>query len=119
MSYELSSNSEYIHLKYSGVIKLEERQKAKDDVINLCFEKNINHALVDLRNSDIKMNESDSIRFASSFESIDLPKDYRLAVIMSIENSSDNIIEAVISMKGISIKYFFEFDTAVDWLVAI
>ena len=119
MPYELNSNSEYVYLKYSGTIEFSERKKAKNDVINLCFEKGLHRSLVDLRFSDIKMSKSDIINFAASFEKINLPDNYRLAVIIDPDNQTENIIEVMIAVDGISVKYFFEFDDAEGWLTAI
>lgn len=119
MAYELNFNSEYVYLKYTGVIDFSERKQAKDDVINLCFEKGLHRSLVDLRLSDIKMSKADVINFAASFEKINLPIDYRLAVIIGIDNQTENIIEVMIGVDGISVKYFFEFEEAESWLTAI
>lgn len=121
MPYELKANSllEYVHLIYSGVIDLSERQRAKDEVFAMCFEKNFHRALVDLSNSDIQMNESDAIKFASSFKDMKLPENYRLAGIIGPDNQSDNLIEIIISLEGINVKYFYNFDEAENWLTAI
>jgi hypothetical protein len=121
MPYELTPNSklEYTHLVYSDSVTLTERQKAKDDVIAMCFENNFHRALVDLRNSDIKMSESDTIKFAASFKQTKLPENYRLACIVDMENQSEDLIEIIITLDGINIKYFINFDDAENWLTSI
>lgn len=120
MPNELKVNSEleYVHLVYSGKVDLSERQKAKADVIAMCFEKNMHRALVDLRNSDVQMSESDTVRFATSFKNTKLPDNYRLACIISSANHSDNVIEIILALDGINIKYFFNFKDAESWLTA-
>lgn len=119
MPYELNSNIEYVHLKYSGIVEFSERKKAKEEVINLCFDKGLHRSLVDLRDSDIKMSKSDIINFAASFEKINLPESYRLAVIIGVDNQTENIIEVMIAGEGISVNYFFDFEDAVSWLTAV
>lgn len=121
MAFELKPNlqSEYTHLIYSGTVDLTERQKAKDAVLKMCFENNFHRALVDLSRSDIQMRESDVIKFASSFKDTKLPKDYRLACVISPDNQVDNLIEIIISLDGINVKYFFNFEDAKEWLTAV
>lgn len=121
MSYELKTNVEfeYVHLTYSGTVDLAERIKAKGAGIALCFEKSFHKALVDLRESDIQMRESDTVKFASSFKDTKLPKNYRLACIASPDNSSDNLIEIIISLDGVNVKYFSNFEEAENWLTAV
>lgn len=119
MPYELKSNIEYVYLKYSGTVEFSERKKAKEDVINLCFEKGLHRSLVDLRDSDIKMSKSDIINFAASFEKNKLPQGYRLAVIIGIDNQTEKIIEVMIAGEGISVNYFFDSEDAVNWLTAV
>ena len=121
MPYELNANLEqqYVHLKYTGTIELAERMQAKDDVIALCFDSGLHRSLVDLRDSDIQMSESDVIRFASSFKNTKLPDNYRLAVITGPDNQTDNLIEIIISIDGIDVKYFFDSEEAINWLTAV
>ncbi|MDH5394658.1 MAG: hypothetical protein OEW97_00145 [Gammaproteobacteria bacterium] len=121
MPYEVIANSqlEYVHLTYSGTVDINERKKAKDAVFAMCFERNFHRALVDVSQSNIQMNESDVIKFASSFKDTPLPKDYRLAGIIGPENKSDALIEIIISLDGINVKYFYNFNEAEDWLTAI
>lgn len=121
MPYQLKANIplEYVHLIYSGTVGLSERQQAKNDVFAMCFNTNFHRALVDVSESDIQMNESDVIKFASSFKDIKLPKDYRLAGIIGPENKSDSLIEIMISLEGINVKYFYDFNEAENWLTAI
>jgi hypothetical protein len=120
MPNELKINSElgYVHLIHSGIVDLAERQKAKTDVIAMCFEKSLHRALVDLRDSNIQMSESDAVRFASSFKNTKLPDNYRLACIIGADDHSDNIIEIILALDGINIKYFFNFEEAESWLAA-
>lgn len=121
MPYQLAINTDagYVHLTYSGVVDLPERKQAKEAVFNACHENKLHRSLVDLRNSDIKMSESDVITFASSFKNTTLPDGYRLAAVISPDNQTDNLIEIIISIDGIDVKYFFDINEATNWLIAI
>ena len=121
MSYQLKANEqfEYVHLTYSGDVDLAERQQAKDAVFDMCFEKNFHRSLVDLRESNIQMSQSDVVKFAASFKDTKLPNGYRLAGVIGPENESDNLIEIIISLDGINVKYFYDFQEAEDWLSAV
>lgn len=121
MPYELVSNNkrQYSHLTYSGTITIEERQQAKTAVITNCLDKKFHRALVDMRESDIKISESDAVKFADSFKNTELPDNYRLACLISGENKAENLIEIIISLDGINIKYFLDFDEAENWLTAL
>lgn len=110
---------EYVHLTYSGDVDLAERQQAKDAVFDTCFEKKLHRALVDLRKSNIQMSQSDVVKFAASFKETKLPNGYRLAGLIGPENESDNLIEIIISLDGINVKYFYDFQEAEDWLTAV
>lgn len=121
MAYRIKANEqlEYVHLIYSGVVELSERLQAKDDVFSMCFEKNYHRALIDVSESKIQMNHADVIKFASSFQATELPKDYRLAGIIGPENKSDSLIEIIISLDGVNVKYFYDFNEAENWLTAV
>ena len=121
MAYQLNANltSGYVHLTYSGTVNLAERKTAKDAVFAMCFENSLHRALVDLCLSDIRMNKSDVITFATSFKDTKRPQDYRLAAVITPENETENLIEIIISIDGIDVKYFYDLDEAVNWLTAI
>lgn len=121
MAYQIHPNLEsgYVHLVYSGTIDITERTKAKNAVFAMCFEHNLHRTLVDLRSSDIRMSKSDVINFASSFKAKKRPHNYRLAAVITPENQTENLIEIIISIDGIDVKYFYDLDEAVNWLMAI
>lgn len=121
MAYQLHANlkSGYVQLTYSGTIDLAERTKAKAGVFATCFEHNLHRALVDLRSSDIRMSESEIVKFASSFKDKKQPEGYRLAAVIPPENQTENLVEIIISIDGIDVKYFYDFDEAIIWLTAI
>ena len=116
---EVNEQLDYVHLTYSGDVDFPERQQAKDAVFDMCFEKNFHRALVDLRKSNIQMGQSDVVKFAASFKDTKLPNGYRLAGVIGQENESDNLIEIIISLDGINVKYFYDFQEAEDWLTAV
>ena len=121
MAYQIKANEtlEYVHLIYTGIVEFSERLQAKDDVFAMCFDKNYHRALVDVSGSKIQMNHADVIKFASSFQNMKLPKDYRLAGIIGPENKSDSLIEIIISIDGVNVKYFYDFNEAENWLTAV
>ena len=121
MPHNLEANSalEYVHLTYTGIVEFSERLQAKDEVFEMCFDKNYHRALVDLSESDIQMSETDAIKFASSFKEMERPKGYRLACIIGPNNNSDSLIEIIISIEGVNVKYFYDFKEAEEWLTAI
>lgn len=121
MPYTLSANHELecAHLIYSGSVDFNERKQAKDAVFALCNENSFHRSLIDLRDSNIKMSKSDVIKFAESFKKTPLPDNYRVAGIITPDNHPDNLIEIIITLDGINIKYFLNFDEAQDWLTAI
>ena len=121
MPFKLEVNEllEYVHLTYSGDVDLAERHQAKDAVFDMCFERNLHRSLSDLRTSNIQMRQSEVVKFASSFKDSKLPKGYRLAGVIGPENESDNLIEIIISLDGINVKYFYDFQEAEDWLTAV
>jgi len=119
MAYELNTTDNYVYLNYSGTIDLEERKRAKQEVLNLCYESNLNRSLVDLRNSNVQMSRTDVHNFAESFKLETLPKNYRLAVLISLENQTEDLLNVLIRLEGVLINYFFEYDEAENWLLAI
>ena len=121
MPYEITIDAErgYLNLHYFGAVRLDDRKSARDEVFALCREHNIAHSLVETQDSDIMMNESDVIRFAAGFENIDLPPNYRLACVVSPDNSGDKLLEIIISLEGINVKYFLRRDEALNWLQAV
>lgn len=120
MPYQLSPNHRHqlIHLVYSGTIHFDERVEARDAVFRLCHEHGYSRALVDMSNSNIEMNQTEAVRFARRFESQNLPPNYRLAVVVKSGANSDKVVELLISLNGINVKYFANGDEALGWLTA-
>lgn len=121
MPYTLTPDNQLkcAHLVYSGSIDFKERNQAKDEVFALCFKEGFHRSLIDLRDSDIQMSKSDVINFAESFKDTTLPDNYRVAGVITPENQSDNLIDIIVNMDGINIKYFFNIEDAKNWLTSI
>ncbi len=121
MPFELSINSDLklVHLVYSGDVVFKERKLARDDVFKACEEHNLSRALVDMSRSNIRMNESDVVRFASEFQKAILPPNYRLACVVSAHNQTENLVQIIISQEGINIRYFSSEAEAMKWLLAV
>ena len=121
MPHSLTTDNEFkfAHLVYSGSIDFKERNQAKDEVFALCFKEGFHRSLIDLRDSDIQMSKSDVIKFAESFKDTTLPDNYRVAAVITPENQSDNLIDIIVNMDGINIKYFFNIEDAKNWLTSI
>jgi len=121
MPYLLTSNNKlkYSLITYSGSVTIEERQQAKTDGLSNCLEKNFHRALVDMRKSNLNISESDAVNFANSFKYSELPENYRLACLVHNQNQNEDIIETIITLDNINIKYFLDFDEAENWLTAL
>jgi len=120
MNYKLTINTElqFVDLIYTGTIQLSTRKQARDEVFNLCRTHKLSRALVDLSKSDIRMSESDAIKFTSAFRDADLPPNYHLACITSSDNRVENLVQTLITIDGINVKYFLDRDEAIAWLTA-
>ena len=121
MSYEIVIQHEqgFINLQYSGVVRLQDRKRAREEVFDLCREHHIARSLVETQNSDINMTESDVVHFAVGFENIELPPNYRLACVVSPDGKADKLLEIIISLEGVNVKYFLDRDDALKWLLAV
>lgn len=109
----------YVHLSYYGDVDLAQRQQAREDVFNLIHENNFHRTLVDLTASNILMSESDIIKFANSFKTLNIPDNYRLAGVINSDSHPDSTLEIIVSLDGINVKYFFDKDEAISWLTAV
>ena len=121
MPYIITIDSEqgYLNLQYSGVVKLQDRKQAREEVFELCRQHNIARSLVETQKSDIEMTESDVVHFAAGFENIELPPNYRLACVVSSDSKGDKLLEIIISLDGINVKYFLQREDALKWLLAV
>lgn len=121
MPYQLTINPDLkaVQLSYSGEVILAERKTARDAVFKACEDHQYARALVDMRNSNIRMSESDVVKFASDFQQAKLPPNYRLACIVSPANQTENLVEIIISQEGINVSYFSTYEQAVKWLTAV
>ncbi|MDH5183611.1 MAG: hypothetical protein OEX12_06925 [Gammaproteobacteria bacterium] len=120
MTYKLDLNTslQIVELKYMGTVQLSTRKQARDEVFQMCRTHKISRALVDLSNSDIQMSETDAVKFASAFRDADLPVNYHLACIANPDNSIENLVQTLITIDGINVKYFLDRDEAIAWLTA-
>ena len=121
MPHELQINKELkvIQLTYSGEVGVDERQQAREGVFQAVEETGFVRVLVDMRNSDIRMSEKDVIRFATSFERVKNLDGYRLACIIGPHNQTESLMETIINLEGINVKYFMSYDSGMRWLIAI
>ena len=91
---------------------------ARDEVFSHCQDGIHYRVLVDMSHSDIKMTMDDAINFSKAFEKANLPENYRLACIVSEANAVERIVQTLISIEKINVKYFMEEKQAVRWLLA-
>jgi len=108
-----------IHLAYSGEVVFDERLQARDAVFQACDETGFVRVLVDMRESNIQMSERDVIRFATGFQQAKQMQGYRLACVIGPHNQTENLLETMITLEGINVKYFMSYDDAFSWLVAV
>ena len=120
MPYQLNLHPQqsYVHLIYMGTIHAEERTQARDEVFDLCRQTGYHRALVDMRASNIEMSPADAVKFARSFEASRLPANYRLACVIPPGSQADKMVESLISLNGVNIKYFLSQEDALYWLTA-
>lgn len=121
MPHKLLINTEFdfIHLTYSGKVGFTERKTARDEVFQACEDHQLARALVDMRQSDIRMNEKDIVNFAVNFQRAKLLPNYRLACVIGPGNQTESLVETLITLEGINVKYFLSFDAALSWLKAV
>ena len=121
MPHELFINHDlnYVHLTYQGEVDFEERKTARDEVFQACENNGMARALVDMRESNIRMTEQDVVNFATNFQrAMQLPN-YRLACVVTPQNQVENLVEIIITLEGINVKYFLSFKDAEYWLTAV
>ena len=120
MPYQLTINQQqgYLHLVYTGTIHFDERVEARDAAFELCRLNGYHRTLVDMSASNIEMGQADAVKFAREFEIARLPPNYRLACIIAPGSQSDKIVELLISLNGVNIKYFLVKEDAINWLTA-
>lgn len=115
----INPDPSFIHLTYNGEVDLDGRKLARDEVFQVCEEHQLARVLVDMRDSDIKMSEKDVVQFATGFQRAKLFPNYRLACVVSPHNQIESLLEIMINMEGINVKYFLSFDDALSWLTAV
>lgn len=120
MAYELSADLErgFVHLRYSGVVGVDERLQARMDTFDLIREQGYHRTLVETQNSNIVMSREDIVRFATSFKEIELPENYHVATVIKPGDDVDTLVEMVASIDGLNIKVFLDPEEAIDWLTA-
>ncbi len=120
MPHELKIDHErgFVHLRYTGVVAVEERVQARTNVFDTIKETGFHRSLVETQDSSITMSREDIIRFATSFKEIEFPKNYHVATVIKPGDDVDTLVEMVASIDGLNIKVFLEPDEAIDWLTA-
>ena len=121
MPHELKANLEkgYVHLVYSGTVQLNERKEARDAVFQLCHEHGLSRALVDMHNSNIELTSPGVMAFVNAFLQANLPTNYRLACIAKPNDPIEQLVETLLSIDGIDVRYFYSEPEAIIWLRAI
>jgi len=120
MSYTLAIDKEngVIHLTYNGKVNLDIRKRARDEVFQACDEHQLSHALVDMRLAQFEITETGAIEFAQGFKDPRIPPDYRLACVVAPADTTDKIVEIIITLDHINVRYFYNIDEARQWLLA-
>lgn len=120
MPYDVYADLErcFVHLHYTGVIDLETRLKAREEVFSLCKKHKLSRTLVETQDSNIVMSVEDITRFGTSFKSIGLPQGYHVATVIAPGDQASPLLEIVASIDGLNIKIFLNKDDAVHWLSA-
>jgi hypothetical protein len=120
MPYEVTANLElgFVHLRYTGVVDLDTRIKAREEVFELCRKHKLSRSLVETQDSNIEMSVQDISRFATSFKSIGLPQGYHVATMIAPDDKANALLEIIASIEGLNIKVFLNREEAVRWLTA-
>lgn len=120
MSFKLEANQEqqFVQLRYSGRVVIEERIEAREHVINLLKEQGFHRTLVETQDSDIDMRMNDIIKFGRSFKDLDFPDRYHVACVIAPGDEANTMLEYIASGDGLSIKVFLDRKDALDWLLA-
>jgi hypothetical protein len=120
MPYKVSADLELgiVHLRYTGVVDLETRLKAREEVFQLCRTHNLSRSLVETQDSNIVMSVQDISRFGTSFKSIGLPQGYHVATVIAPGDEANALLEIVASIDGLNIKAFLSKEAALHWLTA-
>lgn len=119
MSYHVSVDLDrgFVHLVYTGEIKLEERIAARDKVFELRAQHDLTRSLVETQDSNMNLSTRDIIEFAKTFPK-DLPSNYHVAVVVGPADDVDILLENLASTKGLAIRAFKDLDSALRWLLA-
>lgn len=120
MPYELSADLKrgFVHLRYTGVVDLETRLKAREEVFDLCKKHQLSRTLVETQDSNIVMSVQDITRFGTSFKSIGLPQGYHVATVIAPGDQVGPLLEIVASIDGLNIKVFLDKTDALHWVTA-
>lgn len=121
MSYDLHANHEhrYVHLVYSGTIHIEERKQARDAAFAMLHECGFSRALVDMHDSNIELTTPGIMNFVRAFKEANLPPNYRLACVAKPHDTIEQLVETLLTIDGITIRYFQKQDEAINWLLAV
>ena len=120
MPYEAYADLErgFVHLRYSGVVNLETRLRAREEVFALCKKHQLSRSLVETQDSNIAMSIEDIARFGTSFKSIGLPQGYHVATVIASGDQADSLLEIMASIDGLNIKVFLNKEVAIQWVSA-
>ncbi len=101
----------------SGKVTLDDLNKTRLKIADICQTKRINRVLIDDRAVTSIPSFEDIFQFASSFFESGIPPFIRIAHVINGKKLSDNeFLETVAVNRGTNVKTFKDIDKAVDWL---
>lgn len=117
LELEIIRASEFIRLGTSGKFDLASTCAALAKIAQVCRQRGIYRALIDVRNSEADLSPSDIASLVSTFHDAGFDRKQRLAVLHPVNRYQRARLFALISrLKGWSVWAFDKFEDALCWL---
>jgi hypothetical protein len=122
MSYEIRViEGDVVELSFAAVSAIEEHERARDEVADLCRQKGLTKVLVDMseRSSVMGGATMDLFGFGESFVKGKFPRSASIAVVGKPVAEPDDDLEFVVTVarnRGFAIELFHAVDDALRWL---
>jgi hypothetical protein len=122
VSYEIKTvGGGIVELRFSGVSAIEEHQRSRDEVAELCRLKGLTRVLVDMSEQSSSMGGGtmDLFAFGESFVKGKFPRNASIAVVGKPATETDDDLQFVVTVarnRGFSMELFRDAADALTWL---